>query len=64
MADVTVRIPVRTKLALEDELDSSQPMTSLFEQTLLLYGDSLAKVILEEKKLDLHKLWQYHANLE
>ncbi len=59
-----VRIPVRTKYYLEDEIDSSQPMTSLFEQTLLLLGDVVAKMIIDRQGLDLKGLWQYHANLE
>lgn len=59
-----VRIPVRTKYYLEDEIDSQQPMTSLFEQTLLLLGDVVAKVIIDRKELDMKGLWQYHANLE
>ncbi|MDR1904454.1 MAG: SIS domain-containing protein [Treponema sp.] len=62
--DMMIRIPVRTKLALEDEIDSQQPMTSLFEQSLLLFGDIIARMIIEEKGLDLYNLWQYHANLE
>ncbi len=64
IADFMVRIPVRTKLYLEDEIDSAQPMTSLFEQSLLLLGDILAKMIVEEKGLELRSLWQYHANME
>ena len=64
VADFMVRIPVRTKLYLEDEIDSCQPMTSLFEQSLLLLGDILAKMIIDERKLDMKGLWQYHANLE
>lgn len=63
-ASMMVRIPVRTKLNLEDEIDSAQPMTSLFEQSLLLLGDILSKMIIEEKGLDLQLLWKYHANLE
>ena len=59
-----VRIPVRTKYYLEDEIDSLQPMTSLFEQTLLLLGDIVAKMIIDRKELDMKGLWQYHANLE
>lgn len=59
-----VRIPVRTKYYLEDEIDSNQPMTSLFEQTLLLLGDIVAKMIIDRKELDMKGLWQYHANLE
>ena len=64
IADFMVRIPVRTKFYLEDEIDSCQPMTSLFEQSVLLLGDVLAKLIIEEKQLDMKGLWQYHANLE
>ena len=64
IADFMVRIPVRTKFYLDDEIDSCQPMTSLFEQSLLLAGDILAKMIIEHRKLDIKGLWQYHANLE
>ena len=64
IADFMVRIPVRTKLYLEDEIDSCQPMTSLFEQSVLLVGDILAKIIIEQRNLDMKALWQYHANLE
>ena len=64
IADFMVRIPVRTKNYLEDEIDSCQPMTSLFEQSVLLVGDILAKMIIEQNHLDMKSLWQYHANLE
>ncbi|MCI6603175.1 MAG: SIS domain-containing protein [Clostridiales bacterium] len=67
MANLTtlmVRIPVRTKLYLADEIPSDQPMTSLFEQSLLLFGDILALMLIRRKKLDLKELWRCHANLE
>ena len=64
IADFMVRIPVRTKFYLPDEIDSCQPMTTIFDQSLLLLGDILAKMMIEEKKLDMKGLWQYHANLE
>ena len=64
IADFMVRSPVRTKFYLEDEIDSCQPMTSLFEQSVLLVGDILAKIIIEQRDLDMKALWQYHANLE
>ena len=64
IADFMVRIPVRTKFYLEDEIDSCQPMTSLFEQSVLLLGDILAKMIIEEKGIVMKDLWAYHANLE
>lgn len=64
IADFMVRIPVRTKQYLPDEIDSCQPMTSLFEQSVLLLGDILAKMIIEREGLDMKSLWKYHANLE
>lgn len=64
IADFMVRIPVRTKLYLPDEVESCQPMTTLFDQSLLVMGDILAKMLIEQKKLDMKSLWQYHANLE
>lgn len=64
IADFMVRIPVRTKFYLEDEIGSCQIMTSLFEQAVLLLGDILAKIIVEQRQLDMKALWQYHANLE
>lgn len=62
--DVFVRIPVQTKLNLPNEIPSIQPMTSLFEQCLLLLGDSIALMIVREKNINMKDLWQYHANLE
>ena len=64
ITDIFVRIPVRTKLSLPDEIDSQQAMTSLFEQCLLLFGDALADMIIRRKQLKIKTLWQYHANLE
>lgn len=63
--DGFVRIPCRTKLNLEDEIDSHQVMSSLFEQSLLLLADMVAMMIVEKKNItDLHALWKKHANLE
>lgn len=64
MAKVTLRIPCRTKLNLTGELTSVQPMSSMFEQSLLLVLDTLAFMILREKDIVLSDLWQKHANLE
>ena len=63
-ADYMVRIPVQTRLYLPDEIPSEQIMTSLFEQTLLILGDVISKMIVDTKGIDLKELWQYHANLE
>lgn len=62
--DVFVRIPVQTKLNLENEVPSIQPMTSLFEQCLLLLGDSIALMLIRDKNIDMKNLWRFHANLE
>lgn len=64
IVEFMVRIPVRTKYYLEDEINSAQPMTSLFEQSLLLLGDIVAKMIIDRRELDMKQLWAYHANLE
>lgn len=64
VAACMVRIPVRTKNYLEDEMDSRQPMTSLFEQSLLLLGDAVAMMMIERRGLELRTLWRHHANLE
>lgn len=64
VTDFMVRIPVRTKEYLDDEIESQQPMTSLFEQSLLLFGDMVAMKIINTKDLDLKGLWKTHANLE
>ncbi|GGM30404.1 3-hexulose-6-phosphate isomerase [Paraliobacillus quinghaiensis] len=63
-SDHFVRIPVSTKLQLPNEIPSAQPMTSLFEQSLLLLGDTIALMMVKEQNIDMHKLWEYHANLE
>lgn len=63
-SDLFVRIPVQTKLGLDNEIKSIQPMTSLFEQSLLLLGDVISLMIVKKNNLDLDSLWQYHANLE
>ena len=64
VSSLMVRIPVRTKHYLADEIDSAQPMTSLFEQSLLLLGDIVAKMIIERRGLDMKALLRYLANLE
>ncbi|WP_231036168.1 6-phospho-3-hexuloisomerase [Pectinatus sottacetonis] len=64
VTNLMLRIPVQTKLYREDEIASKQPMSSLFEQSLLLLCDSIAVMIVDKKHIELKKLWNYHANLE
>jgi 6-phospho-3-hexuloisomerase len=63
-SDLFVRIPVPSKVTVEDTVISQQPMTSLFEQCLFLLGDVLALMIMEKKKLEKNDLYLKHANLE
>jgi len=62
--DLFIRIPVKTKLNKTDELPSAQAMSSLFEQALYLFCDSVCLMIIAEKGLDMGNLWRLHANLE
>lgn len=64
ITDIFIRIPVKTKLNLPDEIQSEQIMSSLFEQSLYILSDAVALYICNQKQIDLKKLWQYHANLE
>ncbi|AMB96446.1 6-phospho-3-hexuloisomerase [Aerococcus urinae] len=64
LSDLIVRIPVRSKLNLSDEIVSIQPMTSLFEQCLYILGDAISLMLVEEENIDIESLWEYHANLE
>jgi len=69
IADISVRIPSTTKrrlmmLKTPDEPFSVQPMTNLFEQALLIFGDCISIIL--QKKLDVseEEMWKAHANLE
>ena len=64
MADIKVRIPCGTKLNLAGEMKSSQPMSSLFEQSLLIFLDSIVCMIVKKQNIDIKTLWERHANLE
>lgn len=64
VADLFLRIPVESRAKMEDEIHSRQPMTSLFEQALLLFGDTTVMMMIEDRNIDLEGLWEYHANLE
>lgn len=65
ITDVFVRIPVKSKQNLPDQVDSNQPMTSLFEQSLLLLGDTITLTILDMKDEPVNEsMWSNHANLE
>lgn len=64
VTDLFLRIPTNTKLNLLGEEKSRQPMTSLFEQALLILGDSMVLKMVMDKNINMDKLWNFHANLE
>lgn len=64
LTDIFVRIPVKTKLHLPDEIQSDQIMSSLFEQVLYVLGDTITLLFARRHNLDLAGLWRCHANLE
>ena len=63
-SDFMVRIPVKTKEGLIDEIESEQPMTTLFEQTLLIYLDIVCKLVNNGRFYTEEQLKSHHANLE
>jgi 6-phospho-3-hexuloisomerase len=62
--DYMIRIPARTKLNVEDEINSKQIMSSLFEQSVYIFCDSICLMVAGLKGVQLPSLWQHHANLE
>jgi len=64
IADLSVKIPCPTKLHLDGEYKSIQPMSNLFEQSLLLFFDCISIIIQEKIKVTEEKMWRLHTNLE
>ncbi|MGN8646585.1 6-phospho-3-hexuloisomerase [Gracilibacillus sp. HCP3S3_G5_1] len=64
LANITVTIPAKAKAENESEVKTIQPMGSLFEQSLLLFYDSLVLSLMEKKELHGNKMYTQHANLE
>ncbi|MBN2322714.1 MAG: sugar isomerase [Spirochaetes bacterium] len=61
--DMFVRLPAPTKRK-RSKTPSFQPMSSLFEQSLLIFSDTVALMIMRRKGIDHAVLEQTHANLE
>ncbi|WP_163538809.1 6-phospho-3-hexuloisomerase [Gracilibacillus sp. YIM 98692] len=64
VADIAVKISAQAKAETVSELTTIQPMGSLFEQSLLLFYDSLILRFMERKELDSSTMFTRHANLE
>lgn len=64
LADVIVKLPGAAKDPSNKDYQTIQPMGSLFEQTLLLYGDALVLRTMDLRKLTSKSMFGQHANLE
>ncbi len=64
IADFAVHLPCPTKTNTPGTVKSVQPMSTLFDQSLHIFGDAVAMQIQEKKGLPGESLWKNHANLE
>jgi 6-phospho-3-hexuloisomerase len=64
LADIVIEIPAQAKSGEDTGNKSIQPMGSLFEQSLLLFYDSVVLRFMEKKGMTSDKMYGRHANLE
>ena len=64
ISDLVVYIPASIKLDSPMDKKSFQPLSNLFEQSLLIFCDIIAILIQKKKGLQDKDLLKYHANLE
>ena len=64
IADFAVHLPCPTKNDPDFGVKSIQPMSTLFDQALHVFGDVAAMIIQKKQGLSKEELWMYHANLE
>ncbi len=64
LADIVVKMPMFNKLSPAESPASIQPMTTLSEQSLLVYFDLLVLWIMQASGQTGEDLWQRHFNLE
>jgi 6-phospho-3-hexuloisomerase len=64
MADFAVHLPCPTKNDAAAGVTSIQPMSALFDQSLHIFGDTVAILVQRRKGFKAEDLWQFHANLE
>ncbi|PGT76718.1 6-phospho-3-hexuloisomerase [Bacillus sp. AFS040349] len=64
MSDLIIKIPAAPKNQEGNEYGTIQPMGSLFEQTLLLFFDSIILRYMEIQSLTTTDMYTKHANLE
>ena len=64
LANIVVKLPGAPKDQSDSEYHTIQPMGSLFEQTMLVFYDSLILRFMEKQGLDTTTMYGKHANLE
>lgn len=64
LSDIVVKMPGSPKDKADGEYKTIQPMASLFEQTLLLFFDSVILKLMEKKGIESGTMFGRHANLE
>lgn len=64
LANFAVHLPCPTKNDMNMGVSSIQPMSTLFDQCLHIFGDVVAMKMLKNKALTHEELWRFHANLE
>ncbi|MDO3409330.1 6-phospho-3-hexuloisomerase [Saccharibacillus sp. CPCC 101409] len=64
LASLTVILPGAPKSREQGDYATIQPMGSLFEQVLLLFGDACVLRLMQRRGLDTNRMYGRHANLE
>ncbi|MBF0104011.1 MAG: sugar isomerase [Deltaproteobacteria bacterium] len=64
MAHFAVHLPCPTKNDKNRGVISIQPMSTLFDQALHIFGDIVSLSIQNRKHIPKDELWRFHANLE
>lgn len=64
LADIMIEVPAQAKHGEDTGNKSIQPMGSLFEQSLLLFYDSVILRVMKKKGLNSETMYGRHANLE
>lgn len=64
LADGKVVIPAPSKNVEDSEFTSVQPMASLYEQSVLLLGDSLILGLMDKSDKENDEMFKKHSNLE
>ena len=64
LSNFSVHLPSPTKNDPDYGTKSKQPMSTLFDQVLHIFGDIVAMMIINKKGLANKNFWLNHANLE